>query len=230
MQVCGRLRTSERLSRFLAAVTRHHLILGFLVHERPLDRRAVYRYLTRTSPVEVEVTLLSCADRLATRGRNAERAIDAHLELARELMPAALEWRRAGPPRLPAPRRRAGARGGHRARPRAGPRPGGAAGGRLRRGDRGSRRCGRARPAPSPQCRLVIVDSAVYEGGQRTDEPRRGAAPGVVRLDRPARPDAGGVRLDPARVRPPPARGRGRHRGASAAEARGRSATCSSSS
>jgi poly(A) polymerase len=100
-QVCRRLRTSERLSRFLQAVTRHHLVLGFLVHERPLDRRAVYRYLTRTSPVEVEVTLLSCADRLATRGKNAERAIDAHLELARELMPAALEWRQAGPPRLP---------------------------------------------------------------------------------------------------------------------------------
>jgi poly(A) polymerase len=47
------------------------------------------------------VTLLSCADRLATRGKNAERAIDAHLELARELMPAALDWRRSGPPRLP---------------------------------------------------------------------------------------------------------------------------------
>jgi hypothetical protein len=100
-QVCGRLRTSERLSRFLQGVTRHHLVLGFLVHERPLDRRGVYRYLRRTSPVEVEVTLLSCADRLATRGRNAERAIDAHLELARELMPAALDWRRHGPPRLP---------------------------------------------------------------------------------------------------------------------------------
>jgi poly(A) polymerase len=100
-QVCRRLRTSERLSRFLGSVTRHHLVLGFLVHERPLDRRAVYRYLTRTSPVEVEVTLLSCADRLATRGKNAERAIDAHLELAKELMPAALEWRRSGPPRLP---------------------------------------------------------------------------------------------------------------------------------
>jgi len=100
-QVCRRLRTSERLSRFLEGVTRHHLVLGFLVHEGPLDRRAVYRYLTRTSPVEVEVTLLSCADRLATRGKNAERAIDAHLELAKELMPAALEWRRSGPPRLP---------------------------------------------------------------------------------------------------------------------------------
>jgi poly(A) polymerase len=99
--VCRRLRTSEKLSRFVEAVTRHHLVLGFLVHDRPLDRRAVYRYLRRTSPVEVEVTLLSCADRLATRGKNAERAIDAHLELAKELMPRALEWRRNGPPRLP---------------------------------------------------------------------------------------------------------------------------------
>ena len=100
-EICRRLRTSERVSRFVQAVTRHHLVLGFLVHERPLDRRAVYRYLKSTSPVEVEVTLLSCADRLATRGRNAEKAIDAHLELAHELMPAALEWRRTGSPRLP---------------------------------------------------------------------------------------------------------------------------------
>jgi poly(A) polymerase len=99
--ICRRLRTSERLCRFLEAVTRHHLVLGFLVHERPLDPRAVYRYLERTSPVEVEVTLLSVADRLATRGKNAERAIDAHLELAEELMPAALEWRRRGPPPVP---------------------------------------------------------------------------------------------------------------------------------
>ena len=99
--VCHRLRTSERLSRFVAALTRHHLVLGFLVHERPLDRRQVYRYLTHTSPVEVEVTLLSCADRLATGGRNAERATEVHLELARELMEAALDWREQGPPRLP---------------------------------------------------------------------------------------------------------------------------------
>jgi len=99
--ICTRLRTSERLCRFLQGVTRHHLVLGFLVHERPLDRRAVYRYLRRTSPVEVEVTLFSVADRLATRGKNAERAIDAHLELADELMLAALEWRCSGPPQVP---------------------------------------------------------------------------------------------------------------------------------
>jgi poly(A) polymerase len=99
--LCRRLRASERLSRFLEALTRHHLVLGFLVHERPLDRRRVYRYLTRTEPVEVEVTVLSCADRLATQGRKADEATAAHLGLARELMAAALDWRERGPPKVP---------------------------------------------------------------------------------------------------------------------------------
>ena len=98
LALCRRLRTSERLARFLGALTRHHLVLGFLVHERPLDRRAVLRYLKRTEPVEVEVTLLSCADRLATRGRRADEAITEHLELADGLMEAALDWREHGPP------------------------------------------------------------------------------------------------------------------------------------
>jgi tRNA nucleotidyltransferase/poly(A) polymerase len=97
--ICRRLRTSERLREFLGAIARHHLMLGFLVHERPLDRGAVYRYLRTCSPVEVEVTVLSCADRLATRGKNAERAIELHVELAQELMAAALEWRASGPPK-----------------------------------------------------------------------------------------------------------------------------------
>jgi putative nucleotidyltransferase with HDIG domain len=97
-EICKRLRTSERVREYAAALTRHHLALGFLVHERPLSRRTTYRYLKRCSPVEVEVTLLTCADRLATRGRNAEAAIAAHLELARELMVDALVWRSTGPP------------------------------------------------------------------------------------------------------------------------------------
>ena len=94
-----RLRASARLASFLGAVTRHHLVLGFLVHRRPLSRRDVYRYLREVDPVEVEVTLFTCADRMATRGRNAEPAIGAHLELARELMGPALDWRAEGPPR-----------------------------------------------------------------------------------------------------------------------------------
>ena len=100
-ELSRRLRTSRRLAGFLGALARHHLVLGFLVHERPLGRRQVYRYLERTTPVEVEVTLLSCADRLATRGRKADVAIAAHLELAAELMEAALDWREQGAPRPP---------------------------------------------------------------------------------------------------------------------------------
>jgi poly(A) polymerase len=100
-KIAGRLRMSERLREFLAQITRHHLVLGFLVHERPLSQRAVYRYLKLCSPVEVEVTMLTCADRLATRGKNADAAIEAHLDLARQLMSAALRWRAEGPPRAP---------------------------------------------------------------------------------------------------------------------------------
>ena len=99
--LCRRLRTSERVRSFLATVTRHHLRLGFLVHERPLSRRAVYRYLTATEPVQVEVTFLSCADRLATRGRGADSAIATHLELAREMTADALRFRADGPPPAP---------------------------------------------------------------------------------------------------------------------------------
>jgi len=96
-----RLRTSQVFARFVGGLTRHHLVLGFLVHEAPLDREAVYRYLDLTEPVEVEVTLLSCADRLATRGKKAEAAIERHLALARELMAEALDWRASGGPRPP---------------------------------------------------------------------------------------------------------------------------------
>ena len=96
----ARLRASERLSEYVAALTRHHLRLGFLVHEMPLSRREIYRYLRACDPVQVEVTLLSVADRLATRGRGSEQAIARHLELAQQLLGEALAWR-ADPPRPP---------------------------------------------------------------------------------------------------------------------------------
>jgi poly(A) polymerase len=94
----ARLRASEHLRAHVADLTRHHLRLGFLVHEAPLDRRAVYRYLRDTAPVAADVTLLSVADRLATRGRKADEAIARHVGLARELLTAALDERAAEPP------------------------------------------------------------------------------------------------------------------------------------
>jgi poly(A) polymerase len=96
--VLTRLRASERLRAHVADLTRHHLRLGFLVHETPLDRRTVYRYLRDTAPVTVDVTLLSVADRLATRGRKADEAIARHVALAREMLGAAFEARDAAPP------------------------------------------------------------------------------------------------------------------------------------
>jgi tRNA nucleotidyltransferase/poly(A) polymerase len=95
--VLRRLRASERLAGYVAALTRHHLALGFLVHERPLSRRAIWRYLAATEPYSADVTLLTVADRLATRGRKAEPAIAAHLELAREVLEHAFALRDAGP-------------------------------------------------------------------------------------------------------------------------------------
>ena len=92
-EILTRLRAAEKLKAHVAALARHHLRLGFLVHEMPLSRRALYRYLRACEPVEADVTLLSVADRLATRGRKAQEAIARHLELAREVLPAALGWR-----------------------------------------------------------------------------------------------------------------------------------------
>jgi hypothetical protein len=97
--VLGRLRASVRLRDHVAALVRHHLRLGFLVHEpQPLASSMVFSYLTACDPVEVDVTLLSIADRLATRGAKAEQAIEAHLTLARRMLGDALRWRAEGPP------------------------------------------------------------------------------------------------------------------------------------
>ncbi len=96
----SRLRASERLCEHVAALTRHHLRLGFLVHQAPLSRRAIYHYLRACEPVGVDVTLLSVADRLSTLGAGSGEAIARHLELARQLLGEALAWL-SEPPRPP---------------------------------------------------------------------------------------------------------------------------------
>jgi poly(A) polymerase len=98
--ILRRLRASEKLCSYVAGLTLHHLRLGFLVHRVPLSRRDIYDYLLSCSPLGVDVTLLSVADRLATRGDNSERAIGKHLALARTMLTEALAWE-ADPPRPP---------------------------------------------------------------------------------------------------------------------------------
>jgi poly(A) polymerase len=103
-EICRRLRTSGRLAEYVSHLTLHHLRLGFLVHRRPLARRELFEYLRETDPDPVDVTLLTIADRLATRGdRTRDEAITAHLDLARDVIAEAIEWVREGPPSAPLP-------------------------------------------------------------------------------------------------------------------------------
>ena len=97
--VLGRLKASQRLRDYVAAIVAHHLDAGFLVHRRPLDRRTIWRYLRATQPFSADITVFTVADRLSTRGRNADAAISGHLEVARELLAAAREEDTLGPPR-----------------------------------------------------------------------------------------------------------------------------------
>lgn len=100
----ARLRASRRLTDHVAGLTRHHLILGFMVPERPLSRNQTYHYLKTTDPVSIDVTLLTVADRLAARGTGpvaSSEMVAGHLELAREMVVAGLEWRDGGSPVVP---------------------------------------------------------------------------------------------------------------------------------
>ncbi len=57
-----------------------------------------------TEPVSADVTLLSVADRLAARGEGplaSPEMVEAHLDLAREMLREALAWHHDGAPRPP---------------------------------------------------------------------------------------------------------------------------------
>lgn len=96
--LCRRLRTSRALRAKLASITRNHLVLGFMVKDRPLPPRRVHDYLRRTAPDAVDTTLLTVADRLSAQGGGVpDHAIEGHLELARELLAVAVPWEREGP-------------------------------------------------------------------------------------------------------------------------------------
>jgi len=99
--ICGRLRASRKLTQYLQGLALHHLRLGFLIPEMPLSPRRIHAYLRATEPVTVDVTLLTVADRLSARGKGpiaSPEMVSAHLQLAREMIAAGLDWRREGPP------------------------------------------------------------------------------------------------------------------------------------
>jgi poly(A) polymerase len=81
------MHTSTRMREHVMLMVRRHLPLGFMVHRQPLSLRQIDRYLRLTAPAEIDLLVLSVADRLATAGpRTKESAISRHLALAREVM------------------------------------------------------------------------------------------------------------------------------------------------
>jgi putative nucleotidyltransferase with HDIG domain len=99
--ICARLRASRKLTQHLRGLALHHLRLGFMIHQAPLPPRRVHEYLRATEPVSADVTLLTVADRLSARGVGpiaSPAMVEGHLGLARQLVGAALDWRRDGPP------------------------------------------------------------------------------------------------------------------------------------
>ena len=113
----ARLRTSERLRSHVAALTRHHLRPGFLVHEAELDRRMFHRYLSATGDAAVDV--VAAVDRRPDGDARAQRR--GGDRQARRCRAAAARRRarasRRGGARSARPRRRARRRTGDRARP-----------------------------------------------------------------------------------------------------------------
>ena len=86
---CRRYRTSTRFREVVALCVRTHLALGFMVHRQPLSLRQIDRYLRATAPADVELMVLSVADRLATNGpRTTPPQIQRHLAVARQIA----EW------------------------------------------------------------------------------------------------------------------------------------------
>jgi poly(A) polymerase len=85
--VLTRWRAPNALIRFCRVLVAEHLRLGFLVRERPFDRRTAYRYARATEPHVLESIVLSLADRIATRGVRARQAyVRRHAEAAVELI------------------------------------------------------------------------------------------------------------------------------------------------
>jgi tRNA nucleotidyltransferase/poly(A) polymerase len=97
-QVLRRWKASSAVIRFCRLLVSEHLRLGFMIRERPLDRRLAYQYLCATSPWPLTSMVLSLADRLATRGRMVrQRHMRRHAETAAELADLLIDLTRNPP-------------------------------------------------------------------------------------------------------------------------------------
>jgi poly(A) polymerase len=100
-RILKRWRAATATIRFCTLLVAEHLRLGFMVHDRPLDRRDGYRYLRATQPHTRASVVVSLADRFATRGVRARQSyVRAHTETADELLAVVAELEREHRPAL----------------------------------------------------------------------------------------------------------------------------------
>ncbi len=97
---CVRFKTSATFRDTMSLCVRKHLALGFMVHRQPLSLRHIHRYMEATAGADVELLVLSVADRLATDGpRTTPPQIDRHLAVARDVARWMFELKDRGPAR-----------------------------------------------------------------------------------------------------------------------------------
>jgi putative nucleotidyltransferase with HDIG domain len=96
----ARFNPSAAFRRLVSSLVGSHLVLGFMVKERPLTARTAYRFARETAPAPFAAIVLSLGDRLATRGELTRlRGLRRHHELAREMAQALIALGPV-PPRL----------------------------------------------------------------------------------------------------------------------------------
>ncbi|MBC7643832.1 MAG: HD domain-containing protein, partial [Thermoleophilia bacterium] len=94
--ICDRWAMSNALRSQLKHLVNTHLELGWLLH-RPLDSRALWRFLRKVEPVAPEAIALSVADRLGTAGVDDRRSwVRRHVEVAHATWAAAWHGRAHG--------------------------------------------------------------------------------------------------------------------------------------
>ena len=90
VEILDRLRSSSKLKDRVTAMIEHHLDLGFMCDRLPVAPREELNYLRSCAAASLDLTVLTVADRLATRGRNGEAAIAVHLGVAEAMISAAV--------------------------------------------------------------------------------------------------------------------------------------------
>lgn len=90
--ISARLRLSKKISEILSCIVKEHMRPGFLIHEKSLTSKAIYRLFRDLGDETIEVLLISLADRLAAQGTSFPDGFIRHRDLICLLMERYFEY------------------------------------------------------------------------------------------------------------------------------------------